>query len=108
MHCDQAVFLQNVTNHVERAREVQQDKMLDGRFSHSLSVAEGPSLTSSLELWDFVIGGVKQASLQRPQQIKQPKVDTILDLCVFTSNHWKPYSGSRHHKLTFPKHCTKS
>ena len=99
--------LQNVTNHVERVREVQEDKMLDGRFSHSLSVAEGPSLKSGIELWDFVISGVKQTS-SRAQQIKQPKVNTFLDLCVFTSNHWKPYSGSRRHKLTFPKHCTKS
>ena len=93
---------------MEGVREVQQDKMLDGRFSHSLSVAEGPSLTSSIELWDFVIDDVKQTSLQRAQQIKQPNVGTIPDLCVFTSNHWKPYSGSRRHKLTFLRLCTKS
>ena len=82
--------------------------MLDGRFSHSLSAAEGPPLTSSMELWDFVVGDVKQTSLQRAQQIKQQKVGTIPDLCVFTSNHWKPCSGSRRHKLTFLRPCTKS
>ena len=46
-------FLQNVTNHVEGVREVQQDKMLDGRFSHFLSVAEGPSFNKQFGALGF-------------------------------------------------------